>query len=43
MLIEAYSSGAPMTDSFYLKLMHHLKKQGDNVDVNYHATVIFVK
>lgn len=43
MLIEAYSSGVPMTDSFYVRYIHHARKKGDDVEVSYHATVVFVK
>lgn len=31
MSLDAYSSGVPMTDSFYVRMVHHAKKNGDDV------------
>lgn len=31
MVLDGYSSGAPMTDSFYVKILHHVKKSGNDV------------
>ena len=35
--MEARSSGAPMTDSFFVKYIHHAKKVGVDVEVSYWA------
>jgi hypothetical protein len=33
----------PMTDSFYVRMVQHAKKSGDDVLMTYRAQVVFTK
>lgn len=43
MVTEASSTGMSVIESFYVKFIHHARKKGDDVEVSYHVTIVWIK